>query len=185
MKIHRNSAKYLLYFLVTMAASQSLLAYDISRLRDEQEVYFSPIMYDGYVIPTYAGSGMPPEPGSSGNLTISGTDSDGDGIRDDVERKIGLMYPSHPEVRAYSYVIAMSLQGAINNPTSLQQQELSLNEILIADKCLGEMNLKNIFVGSNEIIPMVMNTYQRSYAYLDAMKIFQGEVLPSAGPCPN
>jgi hypothetical protein len=147
MKLHLYYAKYLLLYFFVIFTSQSSHAYDIDHLRNEQEVHFVPIVYDGYVIPIYVGSGMPPEPGGSGNLTIPGTDSDGDGIRDDVERKIGLMYPNHPEVRAYSYVIAMSLQDAINNPASLPQQELSLNEILIADRCLIEMNLQNLFVG--------------------------------------
>jgi hypothetical protein len=185
MNLHLYYAKYLLLYLFVILTSQSSLAYDIDQLQNEQEVYFVPIAYDGYVIPIYAGSGIPPEPGSSGNITIPGTDTDRDGIRDDVERKIGLMYPNHPVVRAYSYVIAMNLQDAINNPTSLQQQELSLNEILEADRCLIEMNLQNLYVGSQEIIPMVLNTYQRSYAYLDAMKMFQGKVLQSARACPN
>lgn len=182
--LHKNIKRFL-HFLFALLISQSLLAYDVAQLQNEQDVAFVPIFSDGYVIAAFAGSGLPPEPGSSGDLTISGTDSDADGIRDDVERKISLMYPNHPKVRAYSYAIAMSLQDSINNPTSLQQQEFSLSEILKADRCLFDMNLQNLFVGSNEIIPMVLNTYQRSYAYLNATKTFQGKVLPAAETCQN
>jgi len=36
---------------------------------------------------------LPPDPGSAGRATLEGIDSDGDGVRDDIQRFIELNYP--------------------------------------------------------------------------------------------
>jgi hypothetical protein len=149
----------------------------------EQTVVIVPIIFDGIMIPVFAGTGLPPDPGSEGDLTIAGVDSDGDGIRDDVERKISLMYPNHSSVRNYSYQIAISLQDAIDNPTSVSQQNKSLSEVLSANDCLKRMSIDNLHVGTREILPMVLNTFQRSYSYLNAMKKFQGKEIIDGSKC--
>jgi hypothetical protein len=44
-------------------------------------------------ITQFSGSALPPDPGEAGKQTMLGIDSDGDGIRDDVQRYIYLTYP--------------------------------------------------------------------------------------------
>lgn len=41
-------------------------------------------------------SGLPPDPGPAGLVTLLGIDTDGDGVRDDLQRYIALTYPSDP-----------------------------------------------------------------------------------------
>lgn len=42
---------------------------------------------------------LPPDPGEAGKATLSGIDSDNDGVRDDLEREIVFMYPGNDTVR--------------------------------------------------------------------------------------
>lgn len=42
---------------------------------------------------------LPPDPGEAGKQTIEGIDSDHDGVRDDVERWIGITFPTSPDTR--------------------------------------------------------------------------------------
>src|SRR5216683_231714 len=37
---------------------------------------------------------LPPDPGAAGKATLQGIDSDGDGVRDDIQRYIALTYPN-------------------------------------------------------------------------------------------
>jgi len=43
---------------------------------------------------------LPPDPGAAGKLTLSGIDSDNDGVRDDVQRWIVMTYPNSQKTRA-------------------------------------------------------------------------------------
>jgi len=43
---------------------------------------------------------LPPDPGAAGKATLAGIDSDGDGVRDDVQRWIALTYPNSQKTRA-------------------------------------------------------------------------------------
>jgi len=42
---------------------------------------------------------LPPDPGEAGKVTLEGIDSDGDGVRDDVQRYIALTYPDSEKTR--------------------------------------------------------------------------------------
>jgi hypothetical protein len=54
--------------------------------------------------------GLPPDPGAAGNATLAGIDSDGDGVRDDVQRYIGLTYPQSAKERAALTQAAVALE---------------------------------------------------------------------------
>ena len=182
----------LLLFILAISVSKNSTAQPLINLVpqqrepiNEQTVTFVPISYDDIIIPIFAGTGLPPDPGNAGDITIEGIDSDSDGIRDDVERRISLMYPGHPSVRTYSYIIAMSLQDSINNPTSVSQQNTSMAKISAAHDCLKNMDLEveGMHVGIKEIMPIVLNTFQRSYSYLNAMKHFRGKAILNGSKC--
>ena len=42
---------------------------------------------------------LPPDPGKAGKQTLMGVDSDGDGLRDDIQRYIYLTYPGKTNVQ--------------------------------------------------------------------------------------
>src|SRR3989344_8426243 len=53
---------------------------------------------------------LPPDPGEAGKATIEGIDSDNDGVRDDIQRYVGLAFPADPEVRMTLMRLADSQQ---------------------------------------------------------------------------
>jgi len=58
---------------------------------------------------------LPPDPGEAGKQTLEGIDSDSDGVRDDVQRYIGLTYPNSPRKRAALLQLATVQQQFIIN----------------------------------------------------------------------
>ena len=57
--------------------------------------------------------GLPPDPGAAGSATLAGIDSDGDGVRDDVQRYIGLSYPQSAKERAALTQAALALEDEL------------------------------------------------------------------------
>ena len=85
------------------------------------------------------GIAVPPEPDAVEDATtVAGVDSDGDGVRDAVERRIAEEFGEDLEVweRALNYAIA--LQNAIMDPTS-ENIELYDNIVLSEDDELIDM----------------------------------------------
>jgi len=58
-------------------------------------------------------SSLPPDPGEAGKATLAGIDSDGDGVRDDVQRWIATTYPNSEKIRAALRQLAQDYQRFI------------------------------------------------------------------------
>ena len=63
--------------------------------------------------PPGGGNELPPDPGEAGKTTLEGIDSDGDGLRDDIQRYIALTYPDSQKTRAALRQAAIALQKII------------------------------------------------------------------------
>lgn len=152
-------------------------------LEASQTVTLVPISLDDlfFVIPV--GTGVPPDPGENGKFTIQGVDADGDGIRDDVEQKISLQYPDNGMARAYSYMVAMTIQNMIENSTDQQIQIQSASELYQLNDCLDGLLPSDAKHGTDLVLPWVLNTYQRSYAYIDARGLMGGRLSLVATKC--
>lgn len=63
-----------------------------------------------------AGDGIPPDPGSVGDETLAGVDSDEDGVRDDLERDIAKITPSPSDeaVRRAAMSLGRALQKTVD-----------------------------------------------------------------------
>ncbi len=146
-----------------------------------QTVTFVPIMVSDITIIVPTGSGLPPDPGKRGRETIAGIDSDGDGIRDDVERKVSLMFPSNPTARAYGYVMAQKYQTLIENPyMSKEKTKQVISDIFQTTDCID----KAVNYNSREkIMPYVLNTKKRSLEYVKLLENINGMVLPDSKSC--
>lgn len=86
------------------------------------------------------GTNLPPDPGEAGNRTVIGIDSNGNGIRDDVEVAIFREYPNSAKTRAalLQYARAHSMvhqQSFMNNELAT---EIS-REISRGSFCIGEV----------------------------------------------
>lgn len=71
----------------------------------------SPVMTISVTVPV----DLPPDPGPGGMTTLAGVDSDGDGVRDDVQRYIALTYPNSAQTRAALTQITKAVQSLILN----------------------------------------------------------------------
>ena len=58
-------------------------------------------------------SGMPPHPGEEGKQTVIGIDSDGDGVRDDIQIAIAKLIPDDPQKRAAAMFLARTSQDLL------------------------------------------------------------------------
>ena len=166
--------------IIPLALTAAILKELAHKYESEQTVIFVPISVGGITIIIPAGSSMPPDPGEAGNRDIRGIDSDGDGIRDDVERHISLHFKNKPRARAYSYIIAQKYQQLIENPyMSLAQHRVLIGDISKASNCVD----KEVGNGSRFTMPYVLNTYARSLAFINSLSKLKGTVLPASREC--
>lgn len=120
---------------------------------------------------------LPPDPGSAGMTTLAGVDSDGDGVRDDIERYIALTYPQSGRTRAALTQMAVAMQAELLDAST---QSLVITDTLqwtYAADCLesvtaisnadvtGLYNTMNI---ANALKAQILNTPVRTQAYYNA-----------------
>jgi hypothetical protein len=65
---------------------------------------------------------LPPDPGEPGKTTLQGIDSDGDGVRDDIQRYIGLTYSQSAKERAALTQTALALEAQLTGTSAHTQQ---------------------------------------------------------------
>jgi hypothetical protein len=120
---------------------------------------------------------LPPDPGAAGLTTLAGIDSDGDGVRDDVERYIALTYPNSAKTEAALTQIAIAMQSeVVDAPT----QSLAVSEALewsYATDCLDSVTatgdadvvgLRDSMDIANALKAQILNTPARAQAYFQA-----------------
>jgi hypothetical protein len=125
---------------------------------------------------------LPPDPGAAGMATLEGIDSDGDGVRDDVERYIWLTYPQSARQRAALFQEAIAFQNLVVGGATAQN---NLQQVDQADDCLsytfmtgdgdvgGGLRAKD---ADEALTAVVMNTPSRVKAYAQANAQFSGTV---------
>ncbi|PTQ83143.1 hypothetical protein C8R21_102146 [Nitrosospira multiformis] len=113
-----------------------------------------------------AGS-LPPDPGSAGEATLLGIDSDGDGVRDDIQRYIALEYPSSEKTRLALTNIAKSYQAMLTvPPNNLQAARVIADQSDRAIRCLAFiMGIDPSITANQKLHAAFLNTIQRYRAY--------------------
>ena len=126
------------------------------------------------------GGGLPPDPGEEGKATLEGIDSDGDGIRDDIQRFIALDHPDSEKLRAALTQYARAIQEAL---LVRDDKALSLNAASALDRvseCLRYILGPSSPDVQNELHAQFLNTVARSRAYLTYDAQLFGGIFPSA-----
>ncbi|MEP7162458.1 MAG: hypothetical protein ABI747_01705 [Candidatus Moraniibacteriota bacterium] len=130
-------------------------------------------------IPQYA-LGLPPDPGEAGKATVAGIDSNGNGVRDDVERWIAFNYPASAKGRAALMQYARAYQrlilsGAAGNPAdalTLDQQAAD------ASACSGyTFGVRPGILEQRKIFAEMLNTRARSLAYDQFNQFLAGQIV--------
>ncbi|PJE64720.1 MAG: hypothetical protein COU90_00395 [Candidatus Ryanbacteria bacterium CG10_big_fil_rev_8_21_14_0_10_43_42] len=119
---------------------------------------------------------LPPDPGEAGKVTLEGIDSDGDGVRDDIQRYIALTYLDSEKTRAALTQLALSIQDALLDADS---EEMSITHAIEKNKaiaCLvytnGIDDAENIY---DELLSPAMNTEKRGRAYIAYLGQISGQ----------
>ena len=126
------------------------------------------------------GGGLPPDPGEEGRATLEGIDSDGDGIRDDIQRFIALTHPDSEKLRAGLTQFTRVVQEAL---LVRDDKALSLNAASAlgrASECLRYILGPSSPDVQNELHAQFLNTVARSRAYLTYNAQLFGGIFPIA-----
>ncbi len=128
--------------------------------------------------------GLPPDPGAAGNATLAGIDSYGDGVRDDVQRYIGLTYPQSAKERAALTQAAMAMQdeltGDSNGPKEVGDALDCLGATLMTSggDVVGGKNTHDAFLSLEAVI---LNTPDRAKGLAQADSL-SGAVIRFSTP---
>jgi hypothetical protein len=108
---------------------------------------------------------LPPDPGEDGKVTLEGIDSDGDGLRDDVQRWIILNFLTSLRMQLALRDTAVATQNALastNSPTA----QAAVEHELSATRCLVYINgASKAYELVSELDDLILNTDQRVSAY--------------------
>lgn len=124
-------------------------------------------------------SGLPPDPGVNGKLTLAGVDADADGVRDDIQRYIAMTYPNSAKTRAAltqdAKVIQASLLDANDKVKSVRHGE----EVSKSSECLGYVlgSSEAAYKAGSLLREVALNTDERNRAYFTYDDQLGGEVF--------
>ena len=126
---------------------------------------------------------LPPDPGASGKQTLGGIDFDHDGIRDDVQRHIGLTYYSSRPLFLASGQYARSIQAmliATNTVSAANAHIRSIHRALDCLYSLGGYSLQKSV--SDDILKKMLDTTDRQSAWTSRNSQLTGifELTPPA-----
>ena len=121
---------------------------------------------------------MPPHPGEEGKKTLEGIDSDGDGIRDDIEIYIASEYHNNPELHEALNRYAISklkiLVMSENEGFVLQEDQQSQRAIGCVYHLLSTAEARSTL---RKLRAVIHNTYERTSAAIVADRHLSGKAF--------
>jgi len=119
---------------------------------------------------------LPPDPGPAGKETLEGIDSDNDGVRDDIQRRIALVSPNSQKMKTALTQYAKAMQNFLldeNDPVIIFNNALQMNRsmycIVYVDSSVNSIELMS------EFHDRFLNTYERSKTWLQADRHLSGK----------
>lgn len=122
---------------------------------------------------------------------IAGVDTNGNGVRDDVEKYINETYsdPAQADTKSalmqYAKVLQATLLDAATTtatPASVKAAETHLQDIVMAFECLGARRPDDFVTVDVELLNVVLDTEERQQAYLKAAELAEGAVTQFLDP---
>ena len=108
---------------------------------------------------------VPPDPGEAADATLAGVDSDGNGIRDEIDRWIATKYGNKPgSLAAIRWSAKASQKQLTSNPTTQAQALAVIYENMDIGGCIGrKLDLDGIGASKyfNEELIRTFNTRER------------------------
>jgi hypothetical protein len=138
----------------------------------------SPTMSMAALAPHVLPVALPPDPGQAGKATIAGTDSDNDGVRDDVQRYIVLTYPSSETTRVGLTQAAQALQSALIDADNKAAAVTDAHTVYNAIECLSYTLASHARHTFMLLLQQQVNTDTRTRAYLQYSDQLGGSSFP-------
>ncbi len=135
----------------------------------------SPVLQFAALAPTTIPVVLPPDPGVAGKATIAGIDSDGDGVRDDVQRLIIFSAPDSARHREALKEQAVAIQHALLSQTDQQATDAGVAEI-DSIECLDYLGKRNQGIW-RQVLAQMLNTTDRIKAHDTAAARTNGQVF--------
>jgi len=113
---------------------------------------------------------LPPDPGEAGKQTLEGIDSDHDGVRDDIQRWIGINYQASEKRREALRQDIKSLQRFILGANDKESSRNNAKDMERAWECEDYIfgTLDDAIMARDRLEPQFLNTEARSRAYIKA-----------------
>ncbi|MDY7092621.1 MAG: hypothetical protein SX243_06580 [Acidobacteriota bacterium] len=129
---------------------------------------------------------LPPAPGEAGKVTVEGVDSDGDGLRDDIQRFIAFTYPDEPVTRAALSQYGESFQDTLVQAVDRQSAFSLFMATLRSDRCLkGLIGVEEGETLRKSIKAQYLNTAERSDAFFTFAELLGGSSWGGAAFSPE
>lgn len=116
-----------------------------------------------------------PDPGVEGQKTLLGIDSDGDGIRDDVQRYLNETYSNQPNVRMALEQLAKAYQSVFSTVSNKEENIKAIFKQVNAIACLTGIDGRHAPSKGKQLAGRVLNTKERLIVQKKADLNFSGQ----------
>ncbi|TRO82575.1 hypothetical protein [Trichloromonas acetexigens] len=122
---------------------------------------------------------LPPDPGEEGKVTLTGIDSDNDGVRDDIQRFIVLNYGNNvPLVNALHGQALAQQELMVNGQADKEAALRAFERYTLAAGCSSLLEDRNdALVTNRKLRAQLLNTEERYEAYMRADQNLSGETF--------
>jgi hypothetical protein len=123
---------------------------------------------------------LPPDPGPAGDETIEGIDVNANGVRDDVERWIGLNYRDSEKTREALTQAYYPLQNFMIHARQGDRDAVynDMTALQRANECLKYIRPDDAYSIGIDLQAQIINTSERIYAYRESSQMLGGGSFP-------
>jgi hypothetical protein len=124
--------------------------------------------------------GLPPDPGEAGKRNIRGIDSDGDGLRDDLQRYIAIEFEDSPPTRQALTQVAGAQQRFLTVSMNEDRARQAAMRVVRGVECLYSVQGGKSREILNGLNAHIVNTPERLEAFFATEKHLGGQTFPIA-----
>jgi hypothetical protein len=121
---------------------------------------------------------LPPDPGEADEATLEGVDSDNDGVRDNIERRIVYRFPDNKRARETLYRSAIQYQRILANANDGNTVRDAHARILGLAACLRTATGGTARTAFKVFGDVLLDTPERIEAYLQSQELLTVDPIP-------
>ena len=121
---------------------------------------------------------LPSDPGEEGKKTLLGIDSDGDGVRDDIQRYIMQTYPEQKRLQKALFEYTKQFQKILQVADNKEASRQAVDVKRARSQCLSSI-VQDGYKYLRKLIPVILNTVERNKRYILFNKQLAGYISNS------